>query len=509
MTDFLIVGGGSAGAVLTRRLIDAGKTVTLIEAGLQEPNPDIDHLNDLGKLWHSDQDWDYFTSPQPGAHNRRLHLPRGKVLGGSHALNACIWVRGAAADYDSWAYLGNPGWGWGDVLPYFIKAENYDGGPSESRGTDGLLDVRQDFSRSPLQESMVEATQQAGHRLNPDYNSGDPEGVSRMQLNVREDKRFNVWHAYLKPVADHENLRLITGARVEKVLFEGTSAVGILMHTHEGSQEIYARKVVLSAGALGSPEILLRSGLGPAHELKDLGIELVADAPGVGKNLHDHLLVPVIYTADKPIPIPEVAPAEVHLFARSSPAQHLPDTQPIFFSFPMYSQAYGPGEMTGPAEAFTLMAGIVRPQSRGALTLTGSRLDDPVTVDLGVFEADADLQAMVQSIKQCRAIGRQPALAEEWGATEIWPSPEVSDDELEQYARDAVVTYHHQVGTCAMGTGTQAVVSPHNLAVYGVENLHVIDASIMPIVPTGNTNAPSIMIAEKAADALMSADLGQ
>lgn len=350
---------------------------------------------------------------------------------------------------------------------------------------------------------MVKAAQQAGHRLNPDYNSGDPEGVSRMQLNVRDNKRFNVWHAYLKPVAQHENLTLLTGARVEKVLFEGTSAVGVLVHTHEGSQEIYARKVVLSAGALGSPEILLRSGLGPAHELKDLGIELLADAPGVGKNLHDHLLVPVIYTADKPIPIPEVAPAEVHLFAKSSPEQYVPDTQPIFFSFPMYSQAYGPGEMTGPAEAFTLMAGIVRPQSRGELTLTGSHLGDPVKVDLGVFEADADLRAMVQSIKQCRHIGRQQALAEDWGAQEIWPGPQVADDDLEEYARDAVVTYHHQVGTCAMGTGAQAVVSPDDLSVYGVHNLHVVDASVMPLVPTGNTNAPSIMIAEKIADTLL------
>lgn len=503
MTDFLIVGGGSAGAVLTRRLIDAGKTVTLIEAGLQEPNPDIDHLNDLGKLWHSEQDWDYLTAPQPGANNRQLHLPRGKALGGSHALNACIWVRGAAADYDTWEYLGNPGWGWEDVLPYFIKAENYDGPPSDLRGTEGPLDVRQNFSRSPLQESMVEAAQQAGHPLNSDYNSGNPEGISRMQLNVRDNKRFNVWHAYLKPIATHENLTLITGARVEKVLFEGTSAIGVVAHTADGIEEIFAHKIVLSAGALGSPEILLRSGVGPAHELKELNIAPIADIPGVGKNLHDHLLVPVIYTSTLPIPLPEVAPAEVHLFAKSTPAQALPDTQPIFFSFPMYSQAYGPGEMTGPEEAFTLMAGIVRPQSRGELTLTGSALDDPVRVDLGVFEADSDVQAMVESIKQCRDIGRQSALAEDWQASEIWPGPNVTDDELEEYARNAVVTYHHQVGTCAMGTGRQAVVSPSDLSVYGVHNLHIVDASVMPLVPTGNTNAPSIMIAEKIADTLL------
>lgn len=504
MTDFLIIGGGSAGIVLTRRLLDAGKTVTLVEAGLRDPNPDIDHLYNLGKLWHSEQDWDYYTTPQPGANNRRLHLPRGKVLGGSHALNACIWVRGAAQDYDTWEYLGNPGWGWSGVLPYFKKIENYDGGESPTRGGDGPLDVQENFRRNPVQESMVEAAQQAGHRLNPDYNSGDPEGISRMQLNLRNGERFNVWHAYLRPVADHENLTLITGARVEKVLFDGDRATGVLLHDARDRREVSADTVVLSAGALGSPEILLRSGVGPRAELEELGIEVVADSPGVGKNLHDHLLSPVIFTTEKPIPAPQDAPAEVHLFAKSTPEQAVPDTQPIFFSVPMYSQGYGQGQMDGPAEGFTLMAGLVRPGSRGELKLTGASLEDPVSVDLGALSTEADLAALVASIRQCREIGGQQALAGGWGAREIWPGAEViSDEELEQYARDSVVTYHHQVGTCAMGTGALSVVDPIRLAVRGVRQLHVVDASVMPLVPTGNTNAPTIMIAEKAAEALL------
>lgn len=505
MTDFLVVGGGSAGIVITRRLLDAGKTVTLVEAGLRDPNPDIAHLYNLGKLWHSEQDWDYYTVPQEGASGRRLHLPRGKVLGGSHALNACIWVRGDSSDYDAWEKMGNSGWGWSDVLPYFKKIENFDGGASATRGRDGLLDVRENFRRNPLQESMVEAAQQAGHKLNPDYNSGDVEGVSRMQLNLRDGERFNVWHAYLRPVADHENLTLITDARVEKVLFDGNRATGVLLHQGGDSQELLADTVILSAGALGSPEILLRSGVGPRAELEQLGIEVVADSPGVGKNLHDHLLSPVIFTADKPIPAPEDAPAEVHLFAKSSPALEIPDTQPLFFSVPMYSQDYGQGQMEGPVEGFTLMAGIVRPASRGELKLTGASLTAPVTVDLAALSKDEDVTALIASIKHCRAIGQQPALAKEWGAQEIWPGTSVSsDEELETYARDSVVTYHHQVGTCAMGSGPEAVVDSSDLAVRGVENLHVIDASVMPVVPTGNTNAPTIMIAEKAAETLVS-----
>ena len=203
-TEYLIIGAGSAGNVLTRRLLDAGHTVTLVEAGAQDTNPDIAYFRYLGRIWHSPQDWDFQTAPQPGANGRRLHLPRGKVMGGSHALNAGIWVRGARQDYDAWAYSGCPGWGWEDVLPYFRKIETFDGGASETRGGDGLLDVREDFERNPIQEAMVEAAQQAGFPLNPDYNSGDPEGVSRMQLTIRDGKRFNTWHAYLQPVVEQE-----------------------------------------------------------------------------------------------------------------------------------------------------------------------------------------------------------------------------------------------------------------------------------------------------------------
>lgn len=502
---YLVIGAGSAGNVMARRLLDAGHDVTLVEAGNYDVNPNIDHLNTLGLLWHSEDDWDYYTVPQPGANGRRLHVPRGKVMGGSHALNACIWVRGAREDYDNWSYNGCPGWSWDEVLPYFKKIEKFDGELNETRSDEGLLDVCSTYPRHDLQESMVQAAVEAGFPLNKDYNGGNPEGISRMQLNIRNLHRFSTFRAYILPVKNHKNLTILTGHRVTRLLFEGTQVTGAQFLKQDGTvQDIFADATILCAGALGSPEILLRSGIGPADELAELGIEVIADVPGVGKNLHDHMLAPVIFTTTQEISVPEAAPAQTHLFAKSTADQLVPDTQPIFFSNPMYSQGY-PGDMTGPDQAFTLMAGIVRPQSRGELTLTGADISDPVSLDLAVLEEQTDADALVASLKHCRTIGRQAALAEEWGAEEIWPGPQVTtDEELEEYARNSVVTYHHQVGTCAMGQSAQSVTNPRTLEVYRVSGLYVADASVMPTVPTGNTNAPSIMIAERAADIILS-----
>lgn len=501
---FLIVGAGSAGSVVSRRLLDSGHTVSLVEAGgSDDANPNIAHLNTLGLIWHSEQDWDYYTVPQPGANQRSLHVPRGKVTGGSHSLNACIWVRGASSDYDTWERMGCSGWGWQQVLPYFMKAENYDGAPNPLRGRDGLLDVVQDYPRQELQESMLEATLEQGHPLNEDYNLGEPTGVSRMQLTLRNGLRFSSWSAYLKPVLDHENLTVHTGLRVAHLLLKDRRVQGIVVVDDTGKeQELRADAVILCAGALGSPEILLRSGIGPRAELQELGITVQVDSPKVGKNLQDHFLSPVIYSSELELGHPQTAPTQTHFFAKSQPELAHPDTQPLFFSYPMYSQGY-PGGMSGPEEGFTLMAGIVSPHSRGELKLTGTSLADPVHLDLGTLAEQADVDALVESVRQCRAIGRQPVLAQQWQAQEIWPGEAVTDDDLEQYVRDSVVTYHHQVGTCSMGPESQDVVDPQTLGVRGVEGLHIMDASIMPKIPTGNTNAPSIMIGEKGADIVL------
>jgi choline dehydrogenase len=492
--EYIVVGAGSAGSVVARRLLDAGKKVAVLEAGGEDTNPLIGDVSAAGALWHGPEDWDYYTTQQDGCVGRRLHLPRGKVLGGSHALNATIWVRGARQDFDTWAYLGCPGWSWDEVLPVFKAIENYDGGASGTRGGSGPLDVVKDFPTNPVQEDIIEAAQEIGIKLNEDYNSGDVEGVSKMQLNVRDGKRFNTWHAYLRPVASHPDLTLITGAHVDRLVIEDGTVTGVEYEKDGIRHMISAGETILAGGAIGTPAVLLRSGVGPADELRHAGVRPVHDLPGVGKNLHDHLLAPVIYTTTKQeIPAPQVAAAETHLFWKSSPDLAVPDTQPIHFSLPMYGEG-----MYGPANGFTLMAGIVRPVSRGELKLSGPALEDPLQIDLGALKEQADVDSLAASVRQCRELGRAHALAA-WGPQELYPGPEVSDDGLEAYVRATAVTYHHQVGTCKMGIDELAVVDPRSLKVHGLAGVRVADASVMPLVPTGNTNAASVLIGEQAA----------
>lgn len=506
-TDYLLIGAGSAGCVLARRLVDSGHRVTLVEAGGEDTNPNIDDVSRLGFLWGSEEDWNYFTTPQTELHDRQIHLPRGKVLGGSHALNATIWVRGDRWDYDQWAAQGCSGWGWDDVVPYFEAIENYSsGGPG--RGTAGLLDLTEDgYPHHPIQQGLYDAVVAEGVPENPDYNSGDVEGVGWMQLTMRDQKRLNTWRAYVKPLMGHENLTVITNATARRLLLDGSDGLRVtgaeFVDAAGETFTVEASEVVLTAGALGSPEILLRSGIGPAQHLNDVGVEMHHDLSGVGQNLHDHLLVPVICTADKPQGPPEVAAAQVHFWAKSDPSLPVPDTQPILFSVPMYTNTAGM-LMEGPEEGFSLLAGIVRPESRGSLTLSGPNPEDPVRVDLNAYAERADLESMLFSLRQCRSIAAQAPLAEEWGATELYPGPEVGDDDesLIEYIRNTTTTYHHQVGTCRMGNDDDAVVDPQTLQVHGVRGLRVADASIMPQVITGNTNAPSVLIGEKAAAAI-------
>lgn len=503
--DYIVVGAGSSGCVIARRLVDAGKKVCVLEAGGDETNPHIDHLNNLGLIWHSAQDWDYYTTPQPGAMNRKIHLPRGKVLGGSNALNAVIWVRGDAWDYEQWVESGCPGWSWDDVWPAFQAIENYDGEITENRGTEGLMDVRIGYERNPIQEDMVQAAEQTGVPYNPDYNSGSVEGVARIQLNVRDGKRLNTWRAYLKPLLGNPNLTVVTSAHVRRLLF-GDSAkavTGVEVDLRGRLCSLEADEVILTAGALASPELLLRSGIGPEDELREVEVEPLHHLRGVGKNLQDHWLSPVIFsTGSAPVPLGEVAPAEVHLFWKSKPELPVPDTQPLFFSVPMYAQDSAPNLQTGPDNAFTLQGGLVRPQSRGEVTLSGPNPQDQIIINPNVLSDQRDVDALVASVKQCREIGRAEALAP-WQPTEIFPGPEVADDDLEDYVRGSVVTYHHQVGTCRMGQDDAAVVDPLSFKVRGLEGVRIADASIMPQIPTGNTNAPTIMIAERAAAALV------
>ncbi len=489
--DVLVLGSGTAGSVVTRRLLDAGHSVTLVEAGGLDTNPAIHDLSRVGELWLGPEDWGYFSAPQERAQGRRLHIPRGKVVGGSNQLNGTIWVHGAAWDYDQWAAAGNTGWDFESVAPLFKRIER-------TGDTEGFLDIVEP-PLAPIQQGILDAAQAWGLPLNADYNSGEQDGVAPMKLNLRDGKRCSTWAAYLRPVLDHQRLTLELGALIDSLIVENGSVVGVRIVQDGKRRELRADTVVLCAGAIGSPAVLLRSGIGPAAELEALGIDVVADVPGVGKNLQDHFLVPVIFGTVKSIapPNPFDPVTQTHWFWKSDPALPVPDTQPINFGIPFY---YDEG-MTGPASGFTLHAGLIRPQSTGSVTLTSTDPGADPVIDFNLFADRRDLDALIASVRQCREVGRQAPLTDEWGAFDVLPGPDVddSDEALEAWVRRAVNTYHHQAGTCRMGTDADAVVAP-DLRAVGVSGLVIADASVMPSVTTGNTNAPTAMIAERAAE---------
>lgn len=501
MADVIVVGAGSAGSVITRRLLDSGASVTLVEAGGTDDKATIHDVGRLGELWLSPDDWGYHTTPQEHAAGRRIHWPRGKVLGGSHSLNASIFVRGAHGDYDRWAREGATGWGWDDVLPVFKRMENFAGGASDLRGVGGPLDVGEAYEHNPVFQSIHDAFVQAGVPSNPDYNGESIDGVSWMQLTVRDARRLSSYRAYLHPVRDNERLTVRTGAWVHRLIIEGGRAVGVVVEVNGALEELRADQVVLSAGALDTPRILLHSGIGPAAHLGEVGIDVVADVPGVGENLHDHILVPFVYeTTAKAIPErQEYEPvAQVHSFTTFREGLDVPDTQPICFSVPM-----APVEGLT-STAFTLQAGVVRPESRGTFRLASNDPHAAVLLDPHLLERPEDVASMRASMQQMLEVGAQPALAGEWGAQLVLPNPAQLDDaSLDRHMREWVTTYHHQVGTCRMGTDELSVVNPETFGLNaGIEGLRIADASIMPSVTSGNTNAPSIMIGERAAEAL-------
>ena len=521
--DHIVVGAGSAGCVIARRLVDAGRRVALIEAGGPDYNPAIHQPNRAWELWNAPEDWAYTTEPQGSSLKTSLSWPRGKVLGGSSALNGMIYVRGAKSDYDAWAYNGAPGWSYRDVLPYFKKSEDYEGGPSEYHGAGGPLPVTHIKEPNPATLAMIEAAAETGVPKNDDPNADDILGVGLTHMTVRDGWRMSAWTAFMEPVVDSPLLTVITGAQVTGLVFGGSGRVSGVRLSRPG--RVYAARtdptgaaprpalaewtatevrcagdVVVSGGVIGSPQLLLLSGIGPADDLAALGVEVRADLAGVGANLHDHALATILYSSARKIPEGKANNLEAHFFAKSDPGMTAPDLQPLMSHFPMpvdgYPQlAYGDG--------YAIVAGIIRPLSRGRLWLKSADPRAHPVIDPHYLQEKADVRALLASLKLSREVGEANALRE-FRAREIAPGPDVrTDGELVEYGMRNLITYHHQVGTCKMGIDNRAVVSPADLRVYGVDGLRVADASVMPAVTSGNTNAPSIMIGERCADFLL------
>ena len=502
VADYVVIGAGSAGSAIARRLVDAGRSVHVIEAGSVDSDPNIHSPQGWPGLLMSPNDWAVMTTPQQHLGGRVLYWPRGKTLGGSSSLNGMIYMRGDRRDYDGWAAQGASGWSWDDVLPYFRKSEDHADGADEFHGAGGPLHVERipDGARHPLAAAFVEASVSSGIPRTEDFNRERLDGAGFNHTTTKDGKRASAWQSFVAPILDHEALAVTTNALVGRIVVEEGRAVGVEYEV-DGVRHLAKarREIVLSGGAIGSPAVLLRSGIGPRGDLEQLGIEVVADVPGVGENLHDHLLVSVLYDALDPVAPPLWNLLESQLYARSSVVSDsdAPDLQPLFIHVP-----YPTDGGAAPEQGYTITAGIVRPHSRGSVRLSSAEPSVAPLVDPNVFADERDLEAMVDAIELVREIGGRDEFAP-FRASEFAPGENVTTrDELRDFARRTVGTYHHQVGTCRMGVDELAVVDPQ-LRVRGVAGLRVADASVMPFVPSANTNAPSIMIGERAADLLL------
>jgi choline dehydrogenase-like flavoprotein len=529
--DYIIVGGGSAGCVLAARLSeDPGVQVALLEAGPPDTSVLIHCPAGLALLAKNGQaNWAFATEPQAGLNGRRGYQPRGKVLGGSSSVNAMIYARGHASDYDAWAAAGNPGWSFADVLPHFRKSEHNERGADAYHGGDGPLNVMDLRSPNAYGPVFVEAGKQAGFPENRDFNGASQEGVGLYQVTHKNGERFSAAKAYLAPNRGRPNLHVVTGAHATRVLLEGRRATGVAYRAGNSEHTLAARReVILSAGALLSPQLLMLSGIGPAEELRAHGIPVVHDLPGVGRNLHDH--VDVVQVWDAPhltdlfglsfTGIVNVLKgiaewrghrrgmlttnfAEAGGFIRSTPEEAIPDLQLHF----VVGKLVDHGRKTVFGHGYSCHVCLLRPRSRGTLTL---RSADPLAaprIDPN-FLADADdVQRLVRGFKVMRNILEQPALAGLRGR-ELAASAGARDDAaIEAFIRGHADTIYHPVGTCRMGSDTQAVVDAQ-LRVHGIAGLRVVDASVIPSIVGGNTNAPVIMIGEKGADLIRDAARG-
>jgi choline dehydrogenase-like flavoprotein len=522
--DYIIVGAGSAGCVLANRLSANPNTrVLLLEAGGRDNwiwfHIPVGYLFAIG---NPRSDWMFKTEPEPGLNGRSLNYPRGKVIGGSSSINAMIYMRGQAADYDHWRQLGLTGWGWDDVLPFFKKHLHHYLGASDHHAVGGEWHVSFPRVRWDLLEAFREAAAQAGIARIDDFNCGDNEGSCYFHVNQRRGRRWSAASGFLKPVLGRSNLRLETGVLVEAVEFENRRAVGVRFRRDGAIHTARCRgEVILSAGSIGSPHILMLSGVGPGRELADLGIPVVLDKPGVGANLHDHLQLRLIYRITGAKTLNEtyhsrvgralmmleyallrrgpltMAPSQLGLFTRSDPSRERANLQ--YHVQPLSLDKFGDPLHTFPA--FTASVCNLQPTSRGALRLRSPAPDDKPIIRPNYLATDEDRRVAVDSIRVTRRIVAQPALAP-FTPSEHLPGPGVGDDEaaLAKAAGDIGTTIFHPVGTAKMGRDSDPTsVVDHRLRIIGLAGIRVVDASVMPHITSGNTAAPTMMIAEKGA----------
>ena len=513
--DYIVVGAGSAGCAVASRLSeDETCTVLLLEAGGPDSDRNIHIPARFSDLFHTEVDWDYETAPQPGLNNRREYVPRGKVFGGTSSMNAMVYQRGHPSDYDGWAARGNEGWAYDDLLPFFRKMQHQERGESEHHGVGGPINVADPQDPNPLSRAFVEAGLELGYARNADFNDGDQEGFGIYQVTQKRGQRHSAAVGYLRPALERDNFRAIPFAQVVRLEFERSRCLGV-QYWQEGSLKSARAnaEVIVCGGAINSPQLLLLSGIGSADQLAQFDIRPIIDLPGVGQNLMDHIQVPLAYHCAKPVSLAgKDAPEQVRRyhdermgpltsnlgesggFVKLDPEAEAPELQYHFG--PDWFIRHGFETPTG--HGFTILVGLVGTKSVGELKLLSNDPFDRPHIDFGCLNKEADVQVLLAGMK----LGRKIALAspfEPYRGAEFLPGDKVTDEaELIHFIREFATTIYHPAGSCKMGRDKNAVVD-ERLRLRGIDGLRVADASIMPHIINANTNAPCIMIGEKAA----------
>lgn len=528
--DFIIIGAGSAGCVLANRLTaNPAHKVLLLEAGGSDRNPWIHVPVGFQKLLvHPVLNWCFETEPEDNVKGRRISIPRGKVLGGSSSINGMLYVRGQALDFDTWAQLGNRGWGYDDILPYFKKTESYERGGNDIRGGDGPLRVSDMIERHELVDAFIEAGVECGYEHNPDYNGAKQDGFGYYQTTQRNGRRESAYAAFIKPILKKRpNLEIVTHARVQKILLEGKRAVGVsYLRGQQQHEAKAAHSVILSAGAVQSPQLLELSGIGQPDLLREHGIGVLHELKGVGENYRDHYAARVNWRVKQPITLNEqtrglnivreaikyafthrgiltFTAGIGHGFVRSRPELATPDCQ-MFFAHASFSDAKTRAFDREPG--MTIGVYQCRPESQGTIHIDSADVMQAPKIRPNFLSQRLDCDTLIAGMRLSRKIGEAPALAK-YAEFEMNPGKDCqSDDEILDYARATGATTYHVMGTCKMGPdGDNMAVVDDQLRVRGIDGLRVVDASIMPTMPSGNINAPVLMIAEKAADMILAA----